>query len=366
MNILILTTHFNTGGITSYILTLAKGLREKNHNVHVATSGGNMVEALSAFGCEHHTFNIKTKSELSPKLYFALGSILKLIKEKNIDVIHTHTRTTQVMGTLLSRKSVRAHVSTCHGFFKKRLSRRIFPCWGKAVIAISEAVRAHLIADFGVDEKKVFLIHNGIDLSAFSPVSEELRSQKRKEFNLKGGPVIGIIARLSDVKGHAILIGAMKQIVGKIPQASLLIVGEGKLEKDLKRQIKALGLENHILFYPIVNQTASMLSLLDVFVMPSLQEGLGLSVMEAQAMGLAVVASRVGGIPSLIEDGKTGLLVYPKDIDGLARAVVDLLTDKVKAKKIGQAARRFIESRFSADKMVQETIDCYSQVITKN
>ena len=365
MNILILTTHFNTGGITSYILTLTKGLQEKGHKVYVTTSGGNLVEELLTTGAEHREVNIRTKSELNPKIYFALISLCQLIKEKNIDIVHTHTRITQVMGTLLSKITKKSHVTTCHGFFKRRLARRIFPCWGDCAIAISEAVQNHLINDFGVDTKKVFLIHSGLDLTKFEPVSEEVKKQKRREFNLNDGPVIGIIARLSDIKGHDILILAMKRVVEKIPNANLLIVGEGKFEDYLKKMVHDFHLKNNVRFYPVVNRTAEILSLLDIFVMPSLQEGLGLAVMEAQAMGLPVIASRVGGIPRLIKDGETGLLVVPQDVIGLSEAILFFLNDKTKAQQIGENARKFIHNEFSADKMVEKTLQVYQSLVNK-
>ena len=363
MNILFLTTHFNTGGITSYILTLAKELRKKNHNVYVVTSGGNMVVKLSPLGIGHLTLDIRTKSELSPKIYGNLGKLIRFIREKNIDIIHTHTRVTHVAGAILKRLTKKPQVTTCHGFFKPRLSRKLFPCWGDAVIAISEAVSEHLTEDFRLNRKKVFLIPNGIDLSDFPLIDEATKKQKRQAFNLCDEPVIGIIARLSDVKGHSILISAMQDVVAEIPRAVLLVVGEGKLEESLKKTVSELKLTNNIRFYPLVDKTTEVLPLLDVFVMPSLQEGLGLSVMEAQAMAIAVIGSRVGGIPSLIDDGKTGLLVTPGDTKALSRAIIELLRNKNKAREMGLAARKFIEREFSSDKMVEKTLDCYKQVL---
>lgn len=363
MNILFITTHFNTGGIASYILTLAKALRRLGHNVFVATSGGNKVEELEFVGAKHFNVNLRTKSELSPKIYFSLPVLGRLVRENDINIIHAQTRITQVAASFLSKMTKRPYVSTCHGFFKKRLSRKIFPCWGNGVIAISEAVREHLIKDFGVDAKKIALIYNGIDLREFPPVDDTTQSKMRAELKIARGPVIGIIARLSDVKGHNVLISAMKKIVSQIPSVVLLIVGEGKMEEALKRQTKNLGLEDYIRFYPIVNRTSVMLSLMDIFVMPSLQEGLGLSVMEAQAMGLAVVASRVGGIPSLIEDGKTGILVSPGHADELADALIHLLNEPKKAKEIGQRARQWIERNFSVDEMAAKTASFYQCVV---
>ena len=365
MNILMLSTHFNTGGITSYVFTLAKGLQSKGHKVFVVTSGGNMIPELILLGVHHTTINIQTKSELSLKIYFSLNQLARFVKEYKIDIIHSQTRVTQVIGTLLSQITGKPCVSTCHGFFKKRLSRQLIPCWGDAVIAISEAVKDHLKKDFKVDEKKIALIHNGVDAADFPPMDDELKKIKKHKLSLKSGPVIGIIARLSDVKGHDVLIHAMRDVVHEYTDACLLIVGEGKMERSLRELVQKLNLEDHVRFCPTVGKTTEFLPLFDIFVMPSLQEGLGLSVMEAQAAGLPVVASNIGGIPSLIEDGKTGLLVPPGYAKGLAQAIISLLNDRDKAKEIGAAGRKFIQKEFSADNMVNETVELYQDVLKK-
>jgi glycosyltransferase involved in cell wall biosynthesis len=363
MNVLILTTHMNTGGISQYVSVLSRGLHRHGTGVWVVSSGGDKAGELAAVGVGHIELNIRTKSELSWKLYAALGPLSRLIKEKNIDVVHTQTRVTQVLGTLLEKRTGAVHVSTCHGFFRPRWFRKMCPCWGRAVIAISAPVRRHLIEDFGIDEKRVFLIPNGIDVNEFAGATENSKAAGRRELHLGDEPVIGIIARLSDVKGHDILIRAFKNVVQKYPGAKLVIIGQGKEEKGLKKLVEEQTLAANVVFYPVLGKTSQLLPAFDVFVMPSLQEGLGLSVMEAQAAGLPVVASRVGGIPDLIEDGKTGLLVEPRDVEGLARAVIRLLDDKGYAGQLARAGQEFIRKNFSAEKMVEATIKTYEFVL---
>ncbi|VAX35110.1 hypothetical protein MNBD_UNCLBAC01-2080 [hydrothermal vent metagenome] len=363
MNIILLSTHLNTGGITSYLLTLAKGLVQRGHQVHVITSGGNMEEVFLSLGVKVVNLNIRTKSELSPKLYKALWPLRKYIKENNIDVVHTHTRITQVMGSLVQRVTECSVVSTCHGFFKTRLSRHIFPCWGQKTIAISSAVKKHLLEDFNVKKSQIELIESGIDLQKFLPVEEKKKGQLRKKLGLDGGSVLGIVARLSDVKGQDILVEAMSTVIKKFPTVKLLLVGEGKLEPLLREMVENLDLEDHVLFFPVVDQAPEMLTVLDVFVNPSRQEGLGISVMEAQAVGLSVVASNVGGIPSLIEDGKTGVLVDSENSKILAEAIIDLLQHRDKQKKIGLAAREHALKNYSAEVMVDKILQVYQEVI---
>ncbi len=362
LNILLLATHLNTGGISSYLLTLSRGLVKAGHRVVIVSSGGNLVSDLQPMGIEHITLNIRTKSELDYRIYFALGKLNRIIRQHDIDIIHAQTRITQVMAACLSRITGRPYLSTCHGFFKPRWPRRIFPCWGRAVIAISDAVQDHLIKDFKMEPKRVSLIRNGIDLEQFPLVTAQLREKQRRHFGLGDTPVIGIIARISEVKGQDILITAMKKIVSVFPHARLMIVGEGGFQRPLEALVESLGLKENVRFYSIVNKTADMLSLYDIFVLPSRQEGLGLSVMEAQASGLPVVASKVGGLPSLIEDGRTGLLVPPENANLLAEAILFLLRNKTKAQEMGQRAREFIQKEFSSDRMVEQTAELYDRI----
>ncbi len=361
MNILLLTTHANTGGITSYLLTLSKGLVKAGHKVVVASADGDCVALFQKYGARHAAFDIRVKSELHPKLWCALGPLKQLIHDEKIDVIHAQTRVTQVMGCLLSRQTGVPMVTTCHGFFKPRFFRRVFPCWGQGVIAVSRPVQEHLIKDFKVLPQQVHLIINGIDLSLFPVTDARLRQQAREQWQVKQGPVIGIIARLSDVKGIDVLLQAMPEIIGAFPKVQLMIVGEGPQEAHLKGLSARLNLNAHVRFEKVVNQTSAILPAFDVFVMPSLMEGLGLSVMEAQAAGIPVVVSNVGGLPDLVTQGKTGLLTTPKDIKGLAQGIINMLKDPQAAAHMAQAARTHIETKCTADVMVDRTIKVYEQ-----
>ncbi len=365
MNVLFLTTHLNTGGITSYLLTLSKGMTERGVRVHIASSGGDMAGEFSALGVQLLDLNIRTKSELDPRIYCALPVLKRYVHQHTVDMIHTQTRITHVMGACLSRMTGRPHVSTCHGFYKTRLSRRIFPCWGDAVIAISKAVQTHLRDDFKMTDDRVALIFNGIDIRVFMPVSPEAKQQLRHKYNLGGEFIVGIIARLADIKGHDILIESMKIIHAHMPDAKLIIAGEGKMETRLKDMAKISGLAQAILFYPVTRKPSEILPLLDVFILPSREEGFGLAILEAQAAGVPVIASRVGGIPDLVEDGKTGSLVAPEDPVALAQTILEALRDKDRLARIAKAGRRSVENNYGADTMVEKTLTLYKRVSAK-
>ncbi len=366
MKILYLTNHLNVGGITSYVFSLARGLRKKGHDVYLASSPGDRLDKFLGEGIEYLKVPLKTKQEFSPQVFLSIFKALSFIKEKEIDIIHSNTRVTQVLGTLLSKYSGKVHVSTCHGFFKNRLSRKIFPCWGKKVVAISDSVKEHLVKDFLLDEQKIELIYNGIDLSRFTSESSFSKAALRRKFGLKGSPIIGIIARLSEVKGHIYLIQAMKEILEFYPKAQLFIAGDGKIKDELVKLARRLGVFENIVFVAEISDTVEALSVMDIFVMPSLNEGLGLSLMEAMAFGLPVIGSNVGGIKTLIQDGYSGVLVPAADSLSIAGAVVELLKDQKRAQYLGGNARNFINHKFSEEEMVSKTERLYKKCLNED
>lgn len=364
MNILLLANHFNAGGISNYILNLSKGLVLKGNRVYVGSSGGEWVRRLQDADIKHIYLPLKTKSILSPKLLSAYFILKKIIREEKIDIVHTQTRVTSVLAYWLSRNNAAPFVYTAHGFFKPRLYRRLFPCLSKLVIAISDPVKEHLIRDFHLQEEKIRVVHNGIDINSHqSPGFTSHQKEIRKKFGLNEGPVVGIVARLSEVKGHKYLLTAIKQVKEKIPEIQLLSIGDGRLKRKLETFAQNLGLEKEVHFIPSIPDTAKALSVMDVFVMPSIEEGLGLAIMEAMLAGIPVAASSVGGIPSLIKDGSTGILVKPKDSKTLAAAIIDLLQDKEKAMKLSKNASELIRQEFSLEKMVCETQEVYSECL---
>ena len=365
MNILFITNHLNVGGITSYVFTLAGALKKRGHSVYIASSGGDMLPKFLGSGICYIHIPMKTKKEISPKIIFSFFKLSGIIKENKIDIIHSHSRTTQVLGCLLSRFTGAKHVFTCHGFFRRRFLRRVFPCWGDKVIAISGQVREHLIEDFKLRDKDIAVVNNGIDIDRFKAAALKPEAQVKKKFGLSDGPVIGIIARLSDVKGHKYLIEAMKIVLDKYPRSILLIVGVGKMQKELTVLVNDLGINGNVNFIPEIPDTTDALAAMDIFVMPSLQEGLGLALMEAMASGLAVIGSNVGGIKTLIQHGRNGLLVEPADSRALAGAILELLDDPVRMPVLGREAQNFIQENFSQDKMALETEKEYLSVNDK-
>ncbi len=358
MRILLITTHINFGGISSYTFTLAKALISRGHDVVCASSSGNMLSLFKKNGIRTINIPINTKSELSPMLILSLFRLLMLNKTEKFDIIHAQTRVAQVLASYMSKIIKIPFVSTCHGFFRRNIGRQIYPCWGERVIAISEAVKKHLMLDFYLPEERVKLVHNGIDIDRFKVLPRRSDPDHKDR-------TVGIIARLSTVKGHKYLIGAMSEVIREFDDARLFIFGQGKIKYELVRQAESLNISEKVFFLPSISNTPEVLQEIDIFVMPSVQEGLGLSILEALACGIPVVASNVGGIPSIIKHDVSGLLVEPGNSMALAGAIMRLMEDRNLAMRLGQKGRQEVEERFNREKMVADIEKIYEEVLKK-
>jgi glycosyltransferase involved in cell wall biosynthesis len=228
-----------------------------------------------------------------------------------------------------------------------------------AFLCASECIRQILIGQ-GIPRERALTIHEGIDLAhvdAAPPVSV------RETFWLPtNAPIVGCIGALVEHKGHRYLVHAAADIVRAVPEARVVILGEGDLRDELSRLIHELGLERHVLLPGFRPDVLSLLKAFDVFVMPSITEGLGTSILDAMACRKAVVASDVGGIPEVVERDVTGLLVPARDASALGAAVIRLLRDRALADLLAGAGRARVERRFTAERMVQETLDVYRRL----
>jgi glycosyltransferase involved in cell wall biosynthesis len=367
MKVLHVNTHINVGGIGQYIVSLTSALRSKGVDCSVATSGGDLETELKRYGIKHIYLDLKTKSELSPKVLRAVFSLTDIVKKEGIDLIHAHSRVSQVAAFFASRRAGIPYVSTCHGYFKTRLSRRLFDTWGKKVVAISDAVKSHLQKDFGLDERRIELVYNGVDVTKFLKTYRPDEIAKAKlSLGLKEGPVVGTMGRLSDVKGQRFLVEAMKYVISKKKDAQCLIIGGGREEKALKSLARDLGIEGSIIFAGSNYADAPLyLSCMDVFVLPSVKEGLGLALLEAMLTGKPCVGSDIGGISDIIKNGVNGVLIPVGDVKAIGDAIVKLLDDRILRENIGLKGRGSVREKFSLDLMADKIAALYGEVINE-
>jgi len=222
-----------------------------------------------------------------------------------------------------------------------------------------------------IESQRVVKIYNGIEIDEYRMDYDKeaihVKSSLREEMGLKKDiPIIGVIGRLVWQKGFEYFIEAIPGLLKKFKDARFLIVGEGKLEEELKLKSKRLGLEDKLIFTGFRSDIKEVLASIDVFVMPSLLEGLPMTLLEAMAMGTPIVATDIDGITEVLDNGKTGLLVPPKDTKALTDAITYLLVHSDKAYQIGLTARKVVEERFRVDVMVQKVEEVYEELLRQN
>jgi glycosyltransferase involved in cell wall biosynthesis len=242
------------------------------------------------------------------------------------------------------------------------LKRHAFSKWKyrhvDVFVAASQVIAGILEVD-GIERERIAVVHDGVDLER---IDRHEAVDVHKAFWLPhGAPVVANVAALAPHKGQKHLVAAAAELVRRLPDARVLIVGDGELREPLQHQISSLGLDRHVTLSGFRSDVIGMLKSVDLVVMSSVTEGLGSVILEAMACRRAVVGTRAGGIPEVIEDGVTGLLVPPRDESALAHALATLLPDVTRRKAMGEAGRRRVESEFSLDALVRRTLAVYNR-----
>ncbi len=246
---------------------------------------------------------------------------------------------------------------------KNMLSRRKYTKNVDAVIAISESVK-NVLVDGGVDAKRIHVIPDGIDFTPYNDKSA--KDYLRRELSFAPDDfLVGIVAQLSNDKGHKYLIQASQHLREHSPKIKIIIVGEGPLRMELNKLVKEIQGEDMVFFLGFREDIPQILNSLDVFVLSSEHEGLGSIIMDAMACRLPVVATRVGGIPELVDHLKTGLLVPPQRPKSLAQAILKIYRDRELARRLGQKGYEVVHRKFSAESMASKAIDLYEELAKK-
>lgn len=225
-------------------------------------------------------------------------------------------------------------------------------------IAVSRMIAGMLVED-GIPADRVEVVHDGVNISSLDKIPVQ---DAHKAFWLPhGSPIVGNVAALVPHKGQKYLVDAAALVVRQVPDARFVILGEGELRPALEQQVKALGLDRHVFLPGFQADVLALQKSFDIFVMSSITEGLGSSMLDAMACGTPVVGTRAGGIPEAIDHGRTGLLVRPHHADELAAAIIRLLKEPALRAQLGAAGRAHVEAEFSVDRMVEGTLGVYER-----
>ena len=300
--------------------------------------------------------------------------IASLLKELKIDLLHTHGGVAGFHGRTAARSAgTPVVVHTLHGIhylhYRSPFLRRLYVLLERRYSRFTDRLilvcqsdlrqaRKHRLAP----ERKMAVILNGTDVPP-SPGADGL-SRLRSELGWPPGrPVIGTVARLHRQKGIIHLLRAGQTILRAVPDSLIVIVGDGPEAERLKREADQMGLGQQCLFLGARDDAGALMALFDVYVLPSLWEGLPFVLVEAAALGRSIVATAVDGVPEILEDGRTGILVPPANPGALAGAVVRLLQDKGEAGRLGENARSLVPARFPLRRMVEQTQNLYLEAL---
>lgn len=354
------------GGGQINLLSLAKSLDKRKFDVSVCSqSGGPFVDKVNENNIKH--FPVCFRKRIDRRI---VREIVSILKNNHFDILHTHGGIAGLYGRWAAHKcGVPVVIHTLHGIhylhyrniilkYLYILLERFFSKFTDAVIFVSDADRKKAERLELVPISKMVVVKNGID---FSEAKTEVTATKKKE-DIRLGisqPVVGTVARLHRQKGISYFLKAALKICRAFTEAKIIIVGSGPLQKKLKRMAKNLSLGDLVSFLGEREDGPQLISLFDVFVLPSLWEGLPYVLMEAAALAKPVVVTDIDGVSELVKNMETGILVPPKDPESLAGAVIYLLQNKEIASKFGENFKKDITSRYSLSRMVYETESLY-------
>jgi glycosyltransferase involved in cell wall biosynthesis len=355
LKILYVDTDRTWRGGQEQLFSLMLGIRDRQHQVWLAAPSDSPLSGKAQqSGIETYCFG--QRSELSPWAFFQLW---KILGKQDFDVIHLNTPCPLVVGGLVSKLCgipLRVCSRRVNFPLNSPLSRLKYNWMQESVVTVSVSIRRTLI-EGGVRPDLIKVIYEGVDLdwvdSQRVPAPEPVNS----------GLVVGTVAHLSPEKGHRTLLEAAARVLSRIPDVHFILVGRGELMSSLKAKVEELGIEKKVTFTGFRSDSEALMKHFDIFCLPSISEGLSSAILVAMATSLPVVATQVGGIPELVMDGKTGILVPPDDAAQLADGLCRVLESPQLREKMGYAGRQRIEEQFTLGRKLSETETLYFSML---
>jgi len=353
-------------GAESVILNLSRTLNEGPHRSILGVFSNFSNPNLQLHECARRegieSYLIPCKGQIDRK---AIASIRDLVRRTGAEVVHAHGYKADLYAYFALRASGVPLVSTCHTwydndlkvFFYGVMDRLILRAYAQ-VVGVSEDVCQRLLKS-GVRSKNISMIRNGIDLRPF----DRALAFVKDELDWDACQVVGLVGRLSVEKGVDIFVLSAARVLAQCPDIKFIVAGDGPDRAELETLIDQLGIRGSIRLLGRRNDMPSVYASLDVMVSASRQEGLPIVILEGMASRLPIVATPVGEIPAVIQDGRTGVIVPSEDPEMLAAAIIELLRDPAKRELLGAAARHLVEGEFSAARMTTDYLIAYEVAI---
>ncbi|MCM8796424.1 MAG: glycosyltransferase family 4 protein [Candidatus Omnitrophica bacterium] len=372
-------TRMDWGGSPDIIMTICTALDKTRYDIKLIIGPTEHPSVSTKKFLEEFKNNLIVvpwlRRDINPwRDLFAFFRLYSIFRREKFYLVHTHTAKAGALARPAAylagtRRIIHMpHGHNFYGYFNPVTSRllifieRFLSRFTTKIVVLSESEKRDLV-EFGVAEKsKIRGITSGLSLGPKDRDSD-LRESKRMEFNLSSAQkIVGMVSRLEPVKGPSYFIRAVRGIAEENPQVKFIIVGDGSLRRRLERDVKRWGLNGRVIFTGWRDDVLDIISFLDILVQPSLNEAIGRVLIEAQGMGVPVVATRVGGIPEVVRENITGLLVPSRDSEKLKLAISSLLKNEKLRNAMSAAAREWVSERFSVKKMVSEIDSIYSEV----
>jgi glycosyltransferase involved in cell wall biosynthesis len=356
-------------GAPRHLLTLLTDINRHKFVVSVVCPPGPLVSEIKKLKFPVFQVPMSGRADLS-----AIDAVKKLLKKYDPDIVHTHGQRAGLIGRMAAKDLPIKKIHTEHTYTQDfRLSNplvhwghlnamKVLDRWTDKVVAVSNAVKKFMVEAQLTKPNKVVMIYNGINPKSVK-VSDAEISSFREKFNLtKSDIVIGTVGSFNPAKDTSTLIHAFDKIASKWPKAKLVLIGSGPLKNDLVKLTKKLGLESKVVFAGSIENILPAMKTFSLFVLPSLSEAFGITLLEAMKAEVPIVASKVGGIPEIITNKLNGILVEPKQPKKLAAAILNLINDKrLQRKLVGNYPATL--KKFSADSMVKQIEVVYSQML---
>jgi glycosyltransferase involved in cell wall biosynthesis len=376
IKVLFLIDSLGPGGAERLMIDLLPALRDLGVDSEVIAiqerHGNPVADDLRAVGVDVSTIGIERLRERG-----ALARVTAAIERANPDILHTQLEFADILGSVAASRLGIPSISTIHTLdrpprWTKEAARSRLTAWTlrrrtSRVIAVSESARNHVLRKAGLPKRHTAAIHNGIDLAPFVAVGAEDRLRTRSELGIgSDDPVIITVAVLRQPKGIADMLAAMPTLLESHPRLTYLVVGGGTDRSRLDGLVSELGVTQSVHFAGRRSDIPNMLAASDLFVLPSLTEALPTVLIEAMAVGVPVVATQVGGVPEIVDNGTTGLLVPPSSSPpALAEAVGRLLDSPRQRRAMGLAGRRKALDRFSIERQASRLTAEYRVLLSR-
>lgn len=351
-SVLLVAGRFAVRGSCAYTLRLAENLPHHGFRTHVICPDAQLIDPE-----RRRDLNIEELSQVDWPLWGSVvrGMLLRQLWSDPPELIHIQSRGALHQGQWIARHLRRPFLLTVHDYLQPCERLCIDRRYCRQIIAVSDSVKADLLQRTRLPEDLVTVVHSGVDRAA--------SCEFLKIFEPRRVPVVGTAGPLEAVKGFPFFLGAAARVLATGREVEFLIAGAGPEESNLRRLCRELGINDKVTFVPNLLDFDDALVAMDVFVLPSLQQGIGTIMLDAMAMGRPVIATRVGGVYCAVRDQETGLMVPPSNSEALSARIAELLDNPAKARAIGSAARDMVEREFGVHGMVEQTVGLYHDVL---